>query len=193
MRRCPNGHDVPDSVPRCPLCGAEPAARNPAATVYEEGPGPGAVPMPQAPFRPGVPFGGGPIGGGPIGGGRPAPAGRTVVDEEIQQIQRLMGWFLVTDSKQEQPGRFFRIFPGVNDIGRIGSRATIELRDEGVSERHAVLIATQSGYRLVDLDSRNGVLVNGAKTEHALLKHGDQIRLGYTTGTFVAFTLIAED
>lgn len=61
------------------------------------------------------------------------------------------------------------------EIGRQGSGLVV--RDVGVSRRHARLEFSE-GYRLVDLDSTNGTLVNGEGIEAAVLQDGDTIELG---------------
>lgn len=62
------------------------------------------------------------------------------------------------------------------EIGRQGSGLVI--RDVGVSRRHARLEFSSEGYRLTDLESTNGTLVNGESIEQAALHDGDTIELG---------------
>lgn len=61
------------------------------------------------------------------------------------------------------------------EIGRQGSGLVV--RDVGVSRLHARLEFAE-GYRLVDLESTNGTLVNGESIEQAILQDGDTIELG---------------
>ena len=61
------------------------------------------------------------------------------------------------------------------EIGRQGSGLVI--RDVGVSRRHARL-EFSDGYRLIDLDSTNGTLVNGESIQATALQDGDTIELG---------------
>jgi hypothetical protein len=56
----------------------------------------------------------------------------------------------------------------------------IQLADPNISRRHAELRQDGSAYWLVDLDSTNGVLVNGRKTARAKLESGDTITIGST-------------
>ncbi|MEA2165260.1 MAG: hypothetical protein QOK37_3387 [Thermoanaerobaculia bacterium] len=56
----------------------------------------------------------------------------------------------------------------------------ISLADLGVSGHHARIYRGPDGYAIEDLKSRNGTWLNGARTFHALLKHGDEIRIGAT-------------
>ncbi len=50
--------------------------------------------------------------------------------------------------------------------------------DTAMSREHAALEFADGGYRLLDLGSTNGVLVNGAAVSAAKLKHGDRFQLG---------------
>ena len=58
--------------------------------------------------------------------------------------------------------------------------AQIIIRDLGVSARHARIFRGPDGYAIEDLKSRNGTWLNGARTFQAILKHGDEIRVGAT-------------
>jgi pSer/pThr/pTyr-binding forkhead associated (FHA) protein len=74
-----------------------------------------------------------------------------------------------------------------------GPRATIGrskdvecvLRDPNVSRRHAELRRASSGdWTIVDLDSTNGVKVNGRRVASSRLSPGDQVTIGTTTFSF---------
>jgi FhaA, N-terminal domain/FHA domain len=74
-----------------------------------------------------------------------------------------------------------------------GPRATIGrskevecvLRDPNVSRRHAELRQASSGdWTIVDLDSTNGVKVNGRRVASSRLSPGDQVTVGSTTFSF---------
>ncbi len=62
-------------------------------------------------------------------------------------------------------------------VGRDGGNQ-IAIIDPALSRRHCALSFEESGYRLRDLESRNGTLVNGALIQEHLLKHGDRIAVG---------------
>ncbi|HKO55410.1 MAG TPA: DUF4388 domain-containing protein [Thermoanaerobaculia bacterium] len=64
-------------------------------------------------------------------------------------------------------------------VGRQRDNA-IKLNDLGVSGRHARIFRGPEGYIIEDLKSRNGTWLNGARVFHAVLKHGDRLRLGTT-------------
>lgn len=72
--------------------------------------------------------------------------------------------------------------PGVV-IGR-GNEADLKIDDPGISRRHAQVKIHQSGAEttvtIVDLDSTNGVVLNGHRVATAVVADGSEIRLGNT-------------
>jgi hypothetical protein len=64
-------------------------------------------------------------------------------------------------------------------LGRSES-ADITLGDDRVSGRHCEVNRTPSGYRIKDLGSSNGTLVNAQKVNEAELREGDLVQVGYT-------------
>jgi len=72
-------------------------------------------------------------------------------------------------------------------VGRSPS-ADIVLDDATVSRRHAVLALQDGATVLLDDRSSHGVLVNGARTQRAVLRHGDLIHLGSVAMRFVEVT-----
>jgi pSer/pThr/pTyr-binding forkhead associated (FHA) protein len=62
-------------------------------------------------------------------------------------------------------------------IGREDDNS-IRLEDTKVSRHHAVVRPRDGKWFLEDLDSTNGVFVNGAKVKEAELRKGDQVRVG---------------
>ena len=69
-------------------------------------------------------------------------------------------------------------------IGR-GDQCVLRLNDNNCSRVHCQLRRSSDGYEIVDLESRNGTLVNGASVKEALLSEGDRILLGSTRMTYV--------
>ncbi|HUT99889.1 MAG TPA: AgmX/PglI C-terminal domain-containing protein [Myxococcota bacterium] len=69
-------------------------------------------------------------------------------------------------------------------IGRLSS-AHLRLEDEKVSRIHAVVEVTAGGeVSIIDMGSSEGTFVNGEKVNKAMLKPGDEIRLGDTRLVF---------
>ncbi|MBL8909529.1 MAG: FHA domain-containing protein [Archangium sp.] len=62
-------------------------------------------------------------------------------------------------------------------LGR-GEKATLTLDSEEVSRSHAKLTRTDGEYTIEDMDSRNGIVLNGLKVHAAVLRDGDQVQLG---------------
>jgi preprotein translocase subunit SecD len=68
-------------------------------------------------------------------------------------------------------------------IGR-SKDCDIQLEDPNVSRRHAELRQEGASYWIVDLDSTNGIEVNGRRLKRSKLEDGDRIVLGETEVTF---------
>ena len=85
------------------------------------------------------------------------------------------------------PGRYLAIPDGdevvilpLGRLTRIGRRANadIVLDDSTVSRRHALVLERADGPVIADDRSLNGVYVNGERVREALLRHGDEVRIG---------------
>lgn len=70
-------------------------------------------------------------------------------------------------------------------IGRLPD-CDIPVPDAEVSRRHAEVRREPDGFRVVDLSSTNGTLVNGGPVREKRLDDGDEIRVGATTIRFEA-------
>ena len=62
-------------------------------------------------------------------------------------------------------------------VGR-SATAGLRLADRSLSGQHCKVEPTGAGWKVVDLDSRNGTYVNDALVKQRLLEEGDRIRLG---------------
>ena len=69
-------------------------------------------------------------------------------------------------------------------LGR-GETAGLRFADPALSSEHATLEWMGKGFRLRDLGSMNGSLVNGSEVRAADLKNGDELRLGSLVFRFV--------
>jgi pSer/pThr/pTyr-binding forkhead associated (FHA) protein len=84
------------------------------------------------------------------------------------------GWILESD----EPALLLRLPAGVvKTIGR-DTRADFIVEAPLVSRLHCRLTATEDGLTVEDLDSTNGVLVNGERTGRSALKTGDVLTVG---------------
>lgn len=75
---------------------------------------------------------------------------------------------------------------GAKDVWEIGrtDNCDIAFDDPSMSQRHAQLIHENGSWRMVNLVSTNGIVVNGEKRLSVYLSDGDMIRLGDTTLAF---------
>ncbi len=71
----------------------------------------------------------------------------------------------------------FALPSGEIHIGRDPSNL-LSISDPSLSRRHCALSRDSDGYRIRDLDSRNGTSVNGVAVKEARLRDGDQISVG---------------
>ena len=69
-------------------------------------------------------------------------------------------------------------------IGRDPSNS-LTISDLSLSRRHCVLSREDDGYKLRDLESRNGTFVNGGVVSEKRLNHGDQISVGESVFVFL--------
>jgi len=73
-------------------------------------------------------------------------------------------------------------YPLVGKVVSLGSgpENSIRILDGAVSGKHAGVAIDDNKFEIVDLGSKNGVLVNGKKTPRRFLRNGDVITLGMT-------------
>jgi len=64
-------------------------------------------------------------------------------------------------------------------LGR-SSQVDIQIDAFDLSRMHASIHREDGEYRILDLDSRNGVYLNGIRIHSAVLRHGDNVQLGLT-------------
>lgn len=85
-------------------------------------------------------------------------------------------------------GRRYSLDESVITIGRESSNK-IRLRDPETSRKHAEIRVKDSTRIIVDLESSNGVFVNGRPVHTKRLVNGDQIQIGKTVLLFASRTL----
>jgi len=56
--------------------------------------------------------------------------------------------------------------------------ATISIESSGISRQHAVVKRAGPEFSVTDLNSANGIYLNGVKTHSAILREGDALQLG---------------
>lgn len=93
-----------------------------------------------------------------------------------------MAKLLVQESGAEP--REFELVDAEVHIGRELDNA-LRIPDPSISRHHCVIRKGATGYEVQDLQSSNGVLVNGNRVQASPLKHGDRITLGQIHLTFM--------
>lgn len=78
-------------------------------------------------------------------------------------------------------GRVFELKSPLAIIGR-DDDAEIQLDDQGISRRHASVSYhhDEREFRVNDLESSNGTLLNGSRVSSYALRHGDKVLVGET-------------
>lgn len=77
------------------------------------------------------------------------------------------------------------VLVGTIVVGRDPACDISESNDPLLSRRHAAFNAGARDAMVRDLGSRNGILVNGAKTPEAMLKNGDVVQIGHLQVRYV--------
>lgn len=90
------------------------------------------------------------------------------------------GRFVVRVVDGPDRGRFLPLGEDTVVVGA-GAHADLPLHDPGVSRRHLEIALVDSGVRVVDLGSKNGTLLLGARLKAALVGVGAELVLGKTT------------
>jgi len=70
-------------------------------------------------------------------------------------------------------------------VGRDPACEISETSDPLLSRRHAAFMADAREATVRDLDSRNGILVNGVKTRESRLRNGDVVQIGHLQVRYV--------
>ena len=114
----------------------------------------------------------------------PASIRLSTATEIMEEIDRHYGPRLIGVLPSGDKLEYF-INQHETEIGK-AAHNHIVLSDPTVSNTHAILIARDKAYSIVDLGSRNGTFVNGERlgTHAHTLRHGDTIQLGQTVLTF---------
>jgi len=84
-----------------------------------------------------------------------------------------------------QPDEVYDIVSAETLIGRAPS-CNLQIPDESMSREHAVVLSDGESHVLEDLQSTNGIKVNGKRVRSTELGHGDEIEIGQT---HLVFTL----
>ncbi len=72
-----------------------------------------------------------------------------------------------------------------------GAEANIRIRDNQTSRLHCQFRKASDGYEVVDLESRNGTIVNGESIKQKILQDGDIVKIGHMTVKYIEGELTA--
>jgi two-component system, cell cycle response regulator len=81
-------------------------------------------------------------------------------------------------------GQTFKIKEKVTTIGRTGD-VDIKLDDETLSRCHAAITYNNMEFRIKDLDSANGTILNGSEVKEYALRNNDKVIVGETMFQFL--------
>lgn len=96
----------------------------------------------------------------------------------IELLNTNIGSLVMSALKQEEIFEQYIVLPrGAITIGRAENNSIV-IEDITVSQNHAQIYTFQNTSHIKDLDSKNGVYVNGKKTHHHIIQTGDSVRLG---------------
>lgn len=87
-----------------------------------------------------------------------------------------MSCLLVTSGRTK--GQTYQVSPERDCVIGRTSDCDICIADPRISRRHCVIVPGQAGFLVRDLDSANGLLLNGTKIREAPLKEGDRLTIG---------------
>jgi len=87
-----------------------------------------------------------------------------------------------------EDGEKLTVVPLAREWTRVGRSLAADVRfdDPTVSRRHALIVRSPDGVRLLDDRSLNGVYVNGARIDGRVLEDGDEIIVGRYRLTFLS-------
>lgn len=108
-----------------------------------------------------------------------AATGNTVLSEFLSKYLPALV-ILSGDAK----GTEYAIDSGRVTLGR-GPGVDLAFDDGAMSRAHVAIEFTNGGFRLLDLGSTNGMLLNGGAAKVGELKHGDKFQIGEHTFQFV--------
>jgi hypothetical protein len=107
----------------------------------------------------------------------PGDASVVVNREAVQYTGRTIALWARLDVLSEDQALSFQLTRDTHSLGR-SDKNDIVIADRTVSTFHARIDRTGEGFKIVDLQSTNGIIVNGKAVRSAVLKEGDEIAIG---------------
>ena len=159
---CPNGHPVDPSWDVCPECMRL---------------GMAGGPMQRAPA------GGGANYGGAAGGGGNEKTQAIDLSQFQAESRQVVGWLVAQNGPHK--GLDFKLYNGKNVLGTAAD-CDIVITDPYLSTKHCTIRYENGNFMIIDLDSRNGTVVNQKRISKEDLIDNDTVRLGKTEFKFKA-------
>ncbi len=76
-------------------------------------------------------------------------------------------------------GSAYQVSQSETTIGR-GDNADITIDDEIISRKHALIVFSNLEFRIKDLESANGTILNGSEVKEYALRNNDKLIIGET-------------
>lgn len=96
-------------------------------------------------------------------------------------MRAMNGKLIVSEGGRE---RVHELLDDITIVGR-GDRADLRLKDEKAAPAHCEIRRTPHGFKVVDLESREGTKINGAFVNSHWLKQGDTLAIGGVEITYL--------
>src|SRR5918912_1080285 len=83
-------------------------------------------------------------------------------------------------------GKTFPLIEEEISVGREPSNR-LQISDSSVSRQHCLIKREAEQFKIIDLNSHNGTLVDGVPVRERLLQHGNAIKIGDTIFLFLLY------
>jgi pSer/pThr/pTyr-binding forkhead associated (FHA) protein/outer membrane protein assembly factor BamD (BamD/ComL family) len=113
------------------------------------------------------------------------PMGRQMDPGESAGIGKVTSHARLVMLTPPEPGREIDLTVNLYVVGR-SEEANLRIEDPSISRAHARMDGENHQWTISDLDSINGVTINGAKRDDYVLKSGDVVELGTVRLKYVA-------
>lgn len=161
VRTCPScGRRLDPSWEYCPYCAPAPA---PVETTPE--------PTPVAPTE-------------ALREGYPGPVPSRLEETRILEVEEIEHLAYLAQTSGPRRGKTYQLREKFN-IGRDATDNDLLIDDDAISRHHARIKLEEGQFVLYDLATTNGTFVNDKRIDKHALSHGDVIKIGETTFSFV--------
>ena len=121
----------------------------------------------------------------PVAAAPAAPMKTMALNVDVRGGTPAVGWIVATSGKYAD--QTFKLKPSRTLIGT-GSDCDVKVEDQFMSSHHCEVRFENGSFKLFDLGSTNGIVVNDKKVREHELVDNDQFRLGRTEFKFKSIT-----